>query len=125
VSFVVLVAAAWGGTLIIWWTDAVLATGAAFALLGAISTLWLLAETSFGQVVHPQQRGLALGITETMSFGTIALASWLAGQLYERTPTHDLPLIVGAIAIPLVLIAWLALPLGRAAQGDAVAAGQA
>ena len=58
----------------------------------------------FGQTaVNPQQRGLALGITETLAYGAIALSSWLAGQLYEQTPLHDLPLIVSMIAIPVAI----------------------
>ena len=91
--------------------------GTAFVLWGATSTVWLLAETSFGQLVNPQQRGLALGITETLSFGSIALSSWLAGQLYEMTPTHDLPLMVGAMIMPVLLILWLTVPLGRRGPG--------
>jgi MFS family permease len=123
VSFVALVGAVWAGTLLIWRTNSPLLTGAAFALLGAISTMWLLAQTAYGQLVRPQQRGLALGITETLGYGAIALASWLAGQLYERTPSHDLPQIVGVIAIPAALIVWLA--LGRLVHTDEVEMPQA
>jgi predicted MFS family arabinose efflux permease len=123
VSFVVLVGAVWVGTLLIWRTNSPLLTGAAFALLGAISTMWLPAQTSFGQLVNPQQRGLALGITEMLAYGAIALASWLAGQLYERTPAHDLPLIVGVIAILAALIVWFV--LGRPAESNAIEVGEA
>lgn len=110
-SFVVLIASVWLGTLIIWQTDHVLLGGLAFALLGAVSSMWLLAQTSLGQAVNPQQRGLALGLTETLAYLAIALASWLAGQLYEATPTHDLPLMVGLLAMLPALIVWLAVPL--------------
>jgi predicted MFS family arabinose efflux permease len=94
-------------------------TGVAFALWGAISTMWLLSQTTFGKVVSPQQRGLALGITESAAYGAMALASWLAGQLYESTPAHNLPLTVGAIAIPVALGAGWLLSLGRPAQAEA------
>jgi predicted MFS family arabinose efflux permease len=113
VSLVVLVGAAWVGTLLVWRSDGAITTGVAFVLWGAISTMWLLAQTTFGQLVNPQQRGLALGITETLGFGAMAVAAWLAGQLYASTPSHDLQLFVGAIAVLAALIAWVALPLHR------------
>jgi predicted MFS family arabinose efflux permease len=120
VSFVVLIGAVWVGTLVIWRFDSLALTAPAFALLGAISTIWLLAQTSFGQLVSPEQRGLALGITESLAYVAIALASWLAGQLYARTPAHDLPMIVGVAATVLALIVWLILPLrtGSAASAE-------
>ncbi|MBZ0292071.1 MAG: MFS transporter [Anaerolineae bacterium] len=106
ISFIVLIAAVWAGTLLIWQSNNILLTGMAFILLGAISTMWLLAQSSFGQLVNPQQRGLALGITETLAYGAVALASWVAGQLYEHTPTHDLPLVAGIITIFVALLIW-------------------
>jgi MFS family permease len=118
VSFVVLIGAVWAGTLLVWQTGSPLLTGVAFALLGAISTMWLLAQTTFGQAVKPQQRGAALGISETLAYGAMAIAAWLAGQLYDRTPTHDLPLIVGVIAIPVALLVWFV--LGRHSQSDEI-----
>ncbi|MFN8420426.1 MAG: MFS transporter [Anaerolineae bacterium] len=116
VSFVVLIVAIWVGTLLIWLTKNALVMTLAFALLGAISTMWLLAQSSFGQIVKPQQRGLALGITETVANGAVALASWLAGALYERTAAHDLPLIVGAITIGVAFVLWFAFGIGRLMQ---------
>jgi MFS family permease len=81
-SFVVLIGAVWVGTLLLWQTDTPVLTGVAFALLGATSTMWLLTQTSFGQLVRPEQRGLALGITESLAYLAMAVAAWLAGQLY-------------------------------------------
>ncbi|NWF70947.1 MAG: MFS transporter [Chloroflexi bacterium] len=111
VSFVVLIGAVWLGTFLIWQSSHSAGTGIAFALLGAISTMWLLAQTSVGQLVSPQQRGLALGVTETLGWLAIALASWLAGQLYEANAAHDLPLIAGVVAMLPVLALWLFSPL--------------
>lgn len=116
VSFIVLIGAVWLGTLIIWLTRNAALIGLAFALLGAISTMWLLAQTTFGQLVSPQQRGFALGITESLAYVAIALASWLAGQLYVQTPAHDSALMVALVALPLVLALWLFSPLGRGTQ---------
>jgi predicted MFS family arabinose efflux permease len=113
-SFVVLIGAIWVGTFLIWQTDNTVLTVIAFALLGATSTMWLLAQTSFGQLIRPEQRGVALGITESLAYLAMAVASWLAGQLYERTPAHDLPLMIGVAAIVLVLVIWLVSPLGHA-----------
>ncbi|MBX3084963.1 MAG: MFS transporter [Anaerolineae bacterium] len=118
VSFFVLVGAVFAGTILLWWTDNLLVVGIAFALWGAISTMWLLAQTSFGRLVNPQERGVALGLTETAGFCAIAVASWLSGQLYAGTPTHDLPLIVGIVAILAALILWL--PVGHFVYGQSV-----
>lgn len=105
-SFVVLVSAVWLGIFLIWQTDYPALMGLAFLLQGALSSFWLLSQATYGQSVTPEQRGSALGITETLAWGSAALASWLAGQLYVRTPSHDLPLIVGVVAILIVLLAW-------------------
>jgi MFS family permease len=112
-SFAILVGAAGLGTLGLWQAKGEVWTGAAFLLLGAISTTWVVMQTSIGRSVAEHVRGLALGITESLYYGGIALASWLAGQLYGRTPAHDLPLIVGSAAMLVVLVLWMILPLGR------------
>ncbi len=121
-SFAVLIVAVWLGTLAIWQTGNLVLVGVAFTLIGATSSMWLLAQTAVGESVSPSQRGLALGITESLAYGAIALASWAAGLLYEYTPAHDLPFIVGLIAMPVMLAIWL-LPrwggvLTEGADGD-------
>lgn len=110
VSFIVLIGAVRAGTLLLWQTNNAILMGAAFALLGGLSAMWLVAQTTFGRLVNPQQRGLAYGAT--------AVASWLAGQLYEGSSTHDLPLIVGLVGNLAALIVWLS--LGHHVQRDEI-----
>jgi MFS family permease len=112
-SFAILVSAVWLGTLGLWQAEGEVWTGAAFLLLGAISTTWVVMQASIGRSVAEHVRGLALGITESLYYGGIALASWLAGQLYAETPQHDRPLIFGLAAMLIVLMLWAVLPLGR------------
>jgi predicted MFS family arabinose efflux permease len=110
-SFAILLLSSCLGMVMLWQTHGPAWNGAAFLLLGGISTTWVVMQASIGRVVPAHVRGLALGITESMYYGGIALASWLAGQLYVRTPAHDLPLICGAAATLVVLACWAAVPL--------------
>lgn len=110
-SFAILVSAVWLGTLGLWQARGEVWTGAAFLLLGAISTTWVVMQASIGRSVAEHARGFALGITESLYYGGIALASWLAGQFYAATPEHDLPLIFGLAAMLVVLVLWVVLPL--------------
>lgn len=66
-SFIVLVGAVWVGIFLIWRTDNSLLMGVAFFMQGALSSFWLLSQATYGQLVTPQQRGSALGITETLA----------------------------------------------------------
>lgn len=77
--------------------------------------LWMnLRQLHLGDLgASPAEVGTALGITESLAYGAIALASWLAGQLYERTPTHDLPLVVGLAALLVLAGLWAILRAGR------------
>ena len=111
-SFAVLVAAAWLGLLALWQVRWTIGLGAAFVLLGAISATWVAMQASIGRAVPEPMQGLAFGLTEALYAGGTALASLLAGQLYERTPGHELPLIVGSAATLAVLMVWLVMPLG-------------
>ncbi len=125
-SFAVLVGLAWLGMLGLWRIRGDVGTGAVFVLLGAITATWVVMQASIGRAVPDDLRGLALGITEALYAGGIALASWLAGQLYGLTPAHDLPLLAGSAAILVMLILWELMPLGRqpsaAARASAVGA---
>lgn len=112
-SFAILLSAVWLGTLGLWQARSEIWIGAAFLLLGAISTMWVVMQASIGRSVAEHARGLALGVTEALYYGGIALASWLAGQFYAGTPEHDLPLIFGSAAMLIVLVLWVVLPLGR------------
>ena len=112
-SYAILLGAAWLGTIILWLSGGAVWTGVAFMLLGAISTTWIVMQASIGRAVTENVRGLALGITEALYFGGVALASWLAGQLYGRTSAHDLPLIFGMAAILVVLGIWWVLTSKR------------
>jgi len=117
-SFSALLLLVWLGVLLLWQTQGVAWSALAFAGLGGISTVWVLVVAQIGQTVSDQDRGLALGISETLGFAAIAATSWLAGQLYEQTAAHDLPMIAGLIAIPAALLLWLALPLERWARAE-------
>jgi MFS family permease len=110
-SFAILLLASGLGMVGLWQTQGMVWNGAAFLLLGGISTTWVVMQATIGRVVPEHGRGLALGITESMYYGGIALASWLAGQLYVRTPAHDLALVYGAAATVVVLACWAAVPL--------------
>ncbi len=101
-----LVGAVGVATLMLWQSDQPWVIGAAFVLMGALSTLWVVAQAAYGQVISAAQRGLALGITETAGYLVIALASWLAGRLFERTPGHELPLVAGLGGLVVVLAIW-------------------
>jgi MFS family permease len=116
-SFTILVGAACLGMLALWQTKGEVWTAIAFLLLGAISTTWVVMQASIGRSVPEQVRGLALGITESLYYGGIALASWLAGQLYGWTPAHDLPLIYGSAAVLVVLVLWTVVPLNGQPSG--------
>lgn len=116
-SFAILVGAAALGTLWLWRANGQVSTGAAFILLGAIPTTWVVMQASIGRSVPEQVRGLALGITESLYYVGVALVSWLAGQFYGWTPAHDLPLIYGAVAILLILVLWAVVPLERQSLG--------
>ncbi|HSM55809.1 MAG TPA: MFS transporter [Candidatus Sulfomarinibacteraceae bacterium] len=109
-SFAILLALAGLGTVGLWQVPGPVGTAIAFVMLGAISTTWVVMQASIGRAVAENVRGLALGVTESLYYGGIALASWLAGQLYAMTPTRDLPLIVGAAAVLAVLVLWVTLP---------------
>ena len=111
-SFAILLVASLLGTLSLWQTSGAAWYGAAFLLLGAISTTWVVMQASIGRSVPEHVRGLALGVTESLYYAGIAVASYLAGRLYVRTPAHELPLIYGSVAILIVLICWTAVPLG-------------
>jgi predicted MFS family arabinose efflux permease len=119
-SFAILLIASGLGTVSLCLTTGEVWNGAAFLLLGAISTTWVVMQASIGRSVPEHARGLVLGITESMYYGGIALASWLAGQLYVRTPAHDLPLICGSAATLIVLVCWTVVP----AKGTRPAAGR-
>ena len=117
ISFAILVGAAWLGTIVLWQLGGALWISVAFVLLGAISTTWVVMQPSIGRAVPENVRGLALGITEALYFGGIALVSWFAGQLYGWTPSHDLPLLYGSVAILIVLVLWALVPLGGQPSG--------
>jgi predicted MFS family arabinose efflux permease len=107
-SFAILLGLACIGMLLLWQLPGRVGAAAAFSLLGAISTTWVVMQASIGDAVAAETRGLALGITESLYYGGIALASWLAGQLYGLSAGRELPLIAGAAAVLLVLVFWLA-----------------
>jgi MFS family permease len=112
-SLAILVAAVCLGTFGLWQTKGEVWTIVAFMLLGAISTTWVVMQASIGRSVAEHVRGLALGITESLYYGGVALASWLAGQLYGWTPAHNLPLIYGSAVVLVMLVLWAVVPLSH------------
>ena len=101
---------AWLAMLGLWLLADPLPIGAAYLALGGIPTMWVLAQAAFSQVVRADQRGLASGMVETIFFMGTAAASLIAGQLYDRTPAHDLPLLAGLAGIGLALVVWFLSP---------------
>ncbi len=100
-----------GGALLgLWLLADPLPIGAAYLALGVVPTMWVLAQAAFSRVVRPDQRGLASGVVETLFFMGTAASSWIAGQLYDRTPAHDLPLLAGLAGIGLALVVWFLSP---------------
>jgi MFS family permease len=112
-SFAILVSAICLGTAGLWHARGTAWNSLSFLLLGAISTSWVVMQASIGRSVAEPLRGMALGITESLYFIGIALASWLAGQFYGLTATHDLPLILGSLAMLVILALWTAIPLNE------------
>jgi predicted MFS family arabinose efflux permease len=117
-SFAGLLAVPWLAFLGLWQVHTQVGTGVVFFMLGGISTMWALVNAGIGRVAGAQYQGLALGIMTSLISLAMAIAAWIAGRLYDLTPTHDLPLIVGLVSIPLVLVLWFFMPLGpRPAPG--------
>lgn len=89
--------------------------GIAFVLLGTLPTIWVVSQSSYGQSVPASQRGTALGIAETLAAACVAVASVLAGQLYERTPSHEGPFVVAIVVLAGLLCALMLFPALRRA----------
>jgi predicted MFS family arabinose efflux permease len=121
-SFAMLLGLACLGIVLLWQMPGRVGAAVAFILLGAISTTWVVMQASIGDAVAEHVRGLALGITESLYYGGIALASWLAGQLYGVTVAHDLPLMFGAAAVLVVVVVWVVRPEGIFSPAAAQAA---
>ncbi len=77
-----------------------------FFALGAVYTVRALAAAGVASVVNGSNQALAFGIVETLFSLATAVASWLAGYLYDLTPNRDLPFTVGLAAIPPILALW-------------------
>jgi len=111
-SFGGLLVVIWLAFLGLWQVGTLAGTGVAFFMFGGISTMWALVTAGIGRAAGPRHQGLALGIMESLISVSLAVAAWIAGCLYDLTPTHDLPLIAGLISIPLILGVSFLVPLG-------------
>lgn len=88
-----------------WLADLRLLCGVFFAL-GAVYAVRALAAAGVAYVANGPNQALAFGIIETLFSLAAAVASWLAGELYDLTPAHDLPFTVGLAAIPPLIALW-------------------
>jgi predicted MFS family arabinose efflux permease len=105
-GFVGLMTTTWMALLGIWRLTTLAGLSLAFFCFGAIFTARILATAGVARVVGPQQRGMAFSIIEILFTAAMALASQVAGILYEATPTHDLPYVASLMTIPLLLGLW-------------------
>ena len=87
----------------------------AFLLMGTLPTIWVVAQAGYGQSVPASQRGIALGITESLASVAVAVASVTAGQLFDRTPTHEGPFVAAILVLAGLLLALIVLPALRRA----------
>ncbi|HOA23090.1 MAG: MFS transporter [Aggregatilineales bacterium] len=74
--------------------------------VGALAVVRTLALARAADVVSARNQGLAFGIVETAYAVAAAIAAAAAGQLYELTPAHDLPLVVALVALPVLIGLW-------------------
>jgi DHA1 family tetracycline resistance protein-like MFS transporter len=105
--------AIWLALLGIWQLSFVPGIGVAAFVLGGVYSLRTVATTSLAHVVQPQDRGMAFGTLELLLTLSMAVAAGAAGQLYDMSPGHDLPLIVALTCIPLLIGVWLVLRTPR------------
>ena len=105
-------APAWGGFAV-----------AGYLLLGGFDAARQQALARMPRYVQKEQRGLAFGVTSTVSEGAVAAASVIGGVLFALDPA--LPFYAGLILIPagMALTLRLRAPVtGAAAEGKAVLA---
>jgi predicted MFS family arabinose efflux permease len=107
---VVLLVGVWLALLGLWGLRAVVPIGFVFLPFGGLIAVWVLKTADIGRVVQAGNQGLAFGVMESLTFIAAALASWLAGNLYELNAAHDLPLVAGMLGIPVMLVLWFLLP---------------
>ena len=109
-GFAVLLAAPWVALALLWQVPSLPCTVLSFALLGAISSTWPLIQASIDRVVQLANRGVALGVVETLTRLALAAASAIAGRLYDQSAAPDLPFQLAMVAMPLMLLVWLCVP---------------
>lgn len=109
-SLLLVIMAAMGG---VWLLPSTAGVGAAFFMLGALSTGRQLMAAGLSRVVRPENRGFAFGALESLISVAAGLAAQAAGQLYGLTTAHDLPLIVSLAGAPVLFALWFAVRPGR------------
>jgi MFS family permease len=112
-GYAALLVTTWLGLAILGGMSGPLWSGAALFLMGGISTMWAMIEAGTGRVFDERERATALGVMEGLTFGATAAASWLAGMLYDVTPSHNAPIVAGLAGIPLALILLLFAPVAH------------
>lgn len=128
-NFAAALVVVWLALLGIWRVEALSGLVAAFFGAGAIQVVRVLAMARVAGVVPGRHQGLAFGIAELVLSISMAVAAGAAGRLYTLTPSHDLPLIVAAAAIPVAFGLWFVirnrLPLAAERTEPATATGPA
>jgi predicted MFS family arabinose efflux permease len=102
----------WVALLGIWQVRSLVGMSAGFFLLSGVSIMWYMVNAGIGRAADPRYQALASGLMESAMAAAIAVASWLAGQLYALTPGHELPFVAGLIGIPPLVAIWFFVPLG-------------
>jgi predicted MFS family arabinose efflux permease len=106
-AFPVLASAVWLALLGLWQFAALGGIVASFVAMGATYTVRALASAQLEPVIGPHERGMAFSAQEMLFALANALAAGSAGLLYKSSPSHDLPLIIGVVVLPVLVAAWL------------------
>jgi predicted MFS family arabinose efflux permease len=112
-GYAALLLTTWIGLAILGGMSGPLWSGAALFLMGGIYTMRAMIMAGTGHVFDESERDMALGAMEGLSNAATAAASWLAGMLYDVTPSHNAPIIAGLAGIPLALILLLFAPVAH------------
>jgi len=111
--------AIWIAFLGIWQIPFLGGAGIAFFALGGVYSLRVVATAGLAQVVQPHRQGMAFSLLELLFALSMAAAAGAAGELYALTSSHDLPLVVALVLLPVLTCIWLALRLPKQQESNA------
>jgi hypothetical protein len=92
--------------ILIWAVPGLAAIGVAFFASGAIYVGRAVATNSVENVVLARDRGVAFSVMELGFALMTSVAGQLAGVLYAASTPHDLPILISASLLPLMLVLW-------------------